>query len=239
MAAHIIWAGTDDGRVQLTKDGGVNWQDVTPPQISSWDKVTQIDASYFDENTAYIAINAIRKDDMAPYIYKTHDAGKNWKLVTEGLPSNGPVNVVRADPKQVGLLFAGTERAVYFSVDEGAHWQSLRNNMPATSIRDLVIHEDDLVVGTHGRSIWILDNIAPLRELIKTQKEFIQLFTPSLATRVRDNMFYDTPLPPEEPTGQNPPRWCYFRLSPCGGCKFSTTRDTASRWKGYKKLCER
>ena len=205
LAAHIIWAGTDDGRVQLTKDGGVNWQDVTPPQISSWDKVTQIDASYFDENTAYIAINAIRKDDMAPYIYKTHDAGKNWKLVTEGLPSNGPVNVVRADPKQVGLLFAGTERAVYFSVDEGAHWQSLRNNMPATSIRDLVIHEDDLVVGTHGRSIWILDNIAPLRELIKTQKEFIQLFTPSLATRVRDNMFYDTPLPPEEPTGQNPP----------------------------------
>ena len=205
LNADVIWAGTDDGRIHLTKDGGLNWQDVTPSQISSWDKVSQIDASYFDQNTAYVAINAIRKDDMEPYIYKTNDGGNNWKLVTQGLPANGPVNVVRADSKQENLLFAGTERAVYFSVDEGGHWQSLRSNMPATSIRDLVIHDDDLVVGTHGRSIWILDNISPLREIVKAKNESIYLFTPPLATRVRDNMFSDTPLPPEEPTGQNPP----------------------------------
>ena len=205
LNADVIWAGTDDGRVHLTKDGGSNWKDVTPSQISSWDKVSQIDPSYFDQNTAYVAINAIRKDDMEPYIYKTNDGGNNWKLVTRGLPKNGPVNVVRADSKQEDLLFAGTERSVYFSVDEGAHWQSLRSNMPATSIRDLVIHDDDLIVGTHGRSIWILDNISPLREIVKAKKESIYLFTPPLATRVRDNMFNDTPLPPEEPTGKNPP----------------------------------
>ncbi len=205
LEVDVIWAGTDDGRLHLTKDGGLDWHDVTPSQISSWDKVSQIDASYFDQNTAYVAINAIRKDDMSPYIYKTDNGGKYWKLVTQGIPENDPVNVVRADPKHEGLLFAGTERAVYFSIDEGGHWQSLRSNMPATSIRDLVIHEDDLVVGTHGRSIWILDNISPLREIVKAKKEAIYLFTPPLATRVRDNMFYDTPLPPEEPTGQNPP----------------------------------
>ena len=205
LNANVIWAGTDDGRIHLTKDGGLNWQDVTPSQISSWDKVSQIDASYFDQNTAYVAINAIRKDDMEPYIYKTNDGGNNWKLVIQGLPANGPVNVVRADSKQENLLFAGTERAVYFSVDEGDHWQSLRSNMPATSIRDLVIHDDDLVVGTHGRSIWILDNISPLREIVKAKNESVYLFTPPLVTRVRDNMFNDTPLPPEEPTGQNPP----------------------------------
>ena len=109
LNADVIWAGTDDGRIHLTKDGGLNWQDVTPSQISSWDKVSQIDASYFDQNTAYVAINAIRKDDMEPYIYKTNDGGSNWKLVTQGLPANGPVNVVRADLKQEDLLFAGTE----------------------------------------------------------------------------------------------------------------------------------
>jgi len=202
----VIWAGTDDGRVHLTRNGGKDWIEVTPPAMSSWDKVSQIDVSHFEEGTAFIAINAIRKDDMTPYVYKTSDYGKNWTLVNKGMNPIGPVNVVREDPKQQGLLYAGTEREVYFSIDDGANWQSLRNNMPASSIRDLVIHEDDLVVGTHGRSAWILDNIGPLREMASTNntgKAF--LHEPVNTYRVRWNMFSDTPLPPEEPTGQNPP----------------------------------
>ncbi len=200
-----IWAGTDDGRIHITKDGGANWTEVTPPGMSSWDKVSQIDAGHFDVNTAYVAINAIRKDNMKPIIYKTHDSGKSWELVVNGMYEIGPVNVVREDPKQPKLLYAGTEREVYFSVDDGANWQSLRNNMPASSIRDLVIHENDLVVGTHGRSAWILDNIAPLRELTKSRAGDAYLYAPPPTYRVRDNMFHDTPLPPEEPTGENPP----------------------------------
>jgi hypothetical protein len=142
---------------------------------------------------------------MRPHIYRTHDAGASWARIVNGLPEMGPVNVVREDWQQSGLLFAGTEREVYFSVDDGERWQSVRMNMPASSIRDLVIHENDLVVGTHGRSIWILDNLAPLRELGRVAPATMHLFTPPRATRVRWNMFSDTPLPPEEPAGQNPP----------------------------------
>lgn len=200
-----IWAGTDDGRVHLTTDGGKNWAEVTPPTMKSWEKVSQIDASHFNAQGAYIAINAIRRDDMKPYIYRTKNGGKTWDLITKGLNPNGPVNVVREDPKQPGLLYAGTEREVYFSIDDGENWQSLRNNMPATSIRDLVIKDNDLVVGTHGRSIWILDDVAPLRQMSGKGKSGFHLFKPSSAIRVRDNMFSDTPLPPEEPTGENPP----------------------------------
>ncbi len=200
----IIWAGTDDGKVHVTVDGGRNWSDVTPLELSSWDKISQVDAGHFDKQTAYIAVNAIRKDDMEPHIFKTKDGGRSWERIVTGLHQMGPVNVVREDPYQPGLLFAGTERTVYFSIDDGENWQSLRMNMPASSIRDLVIKDDDLVVGTHGRSIWILDNISPLRELAKMPGDNY-LFAPPLATRVRWNMFSDTPLPPEEPTGQNPP----------------------------------
>ena len=133
-------------------------------------------------------------------------AARPGRASVDGLPDMGPVNVVREDPKQPGLLFAGTERGVYVSADDGERWLPLRQNMPATSVRDLVIHEDDLVVGTHGRSIWILDNIAPLRELAQAARaERAHLFGPPVATRVRWNMFSDTPFPPEEPTGANPP----------------------------------
>jgi photosystem II stability/assembly factor-like uncharacterized protein len=202
---NTIWAGTDDGLVHVTRDGGATWQNVTPPELWAWDKVSQIDAGHFDSQTAYIAINAIRRDDMRPHIFRTHDGGATWRRLVNGLPEMGPVNVVREDWQQPGLLFAGTERAVYFSIDDGAHWQSLRMNMPASSIRDLVIHENDLVIGTHGRSIWILDNFAPLREMAKAPTATVHLFSPPPATRVRWNMFSDTPLPPEEPAGQNPP----------------------------------
>jgi photosystem II stability/assembly factor-like uncharacterized protein len=203
---NIIWAGTDDGLVHITTDGGKNWKDVTPSVLTSWDKISQMDAGHFDSKTAYISVNAIRKDDMLPHIYKTHDGGATWKEITNGIGKMNPVNVVREDPKQKGLLFAGTEREVFLSVDDGEDWQSLRMNMPATSIRDLVVHDDDLVMGTHGRSIWIMDNITPLREMAQamTSKQSY-LFSPAQATRVRFNMFSDTPLPPEEPAGQNPP----------------------------------
>ena len=204
--AQVIWAGTDDGLMHVTRDGGKTWKNVTPPPLRAWDKVSQIDAGQTDVGAAYMSVNAIRRDDMRPHVYRTHDTGATWTEIVNGLPALGPVNVVREDPKQPGLLFAGTERQVYFSIDDGNRWQSLRLNMPASSVRDLVIHEDDLVVGTHGRSIWILDGISMLRELAqaaRTERAF--LFTPPRATRVRWNMFSDTPLPPDEPTGQNPP----------------------------------
>ncbi len=202
---NIIWTGTDDGLVHLTSDGGKTWKDVTPSALRSWDKVSQIDAGHFDSGTAYISINAIRKDDQRPHIYRTHDSGATWTEIVTGMYSFGPVNAVREDTKQKGLLFSGTEREVYFSTNDGDHWQSLRQNMPATSIRDLVIHENDLVIGTHGRSIWILDDFSPLREMASAGKSAeAHLFNPSVGTRVRYNMFLDTPLPPEEPTGENP-----------------------------------
>lgn len=202
---NTIWCGTDDGLIHVTHDGGKTWQNVTPPQISSWSKVSLMDASHTDKNTAYAAVNRIRLDDMHPHIYKTADGGKTWVEIVNGLPTD-PINVVREDPKRKGLLFAGSEKAVYVSFDDGANWQSLRLNMPATSIRDLVIKDDDLVIGTHGRSFWILDNITPLRHLDeRLSASPVILYQPQNAYRVRWNMNTDTPLPQEEPAGQNPP----------------------------------
>src|SRR5262249_48519512 len=145
-----IWAGTDDGLIHVTRDGGKTWNDVTPPGLSAWSKVSLIDAGRHDVNTAYAAINRIRLDDMKPHIHRTHDGGKTWKEITRGLPDNAPVNAVREDPQRKGLLFCGTERAVHVSFNDGDDWHPLRQNMPATSIRDLVVHGDDIVVGTHG-----------------------------------------------------------------------------------------
>jgi photosystem II stability/assembly factor-like uncharacterized protein len=201
-----IWAGTDDGLIHVTRDEGKTWQDVTPPGLTAWSKVSLMDAGHFDVTTAYAAVNRIRLDDQRPHIYRTHDGGKTWQEIVRGLPDNAPVNVVREDPVRKGLLFAGTERAVFVSFNDGDDWQPLRLNMPATSIRDLVIHDDDVVVGTHGRSFWILDNITPLRQLsAKTAEAEAHLFRPQVAYRVRWNTNTDTPLPPDEPAGQNPP----------------------------------
>jgi photosystem II stability/assembly factor-like uncharacterized protein len=203
---NLIWAGTDDGLVHLTQDGGKNWQNVTPPELTPWSKIAQMDASHFDVLTAYVAVNRFRLDDLHPYIYRTHDSGKTWQKIVNGIPDNEPVNTVREDPERKGLLFAGTERTVHVSFDDGDHWQSLRLNLPATSIRDLVVHQDDIVVGTHGRSFWILDNITPLRQIdAKLAASDAYLFAPPLTYRVRRNNNTDTPLPPEEPAGQNPP----------------------------------
>jgi photosystem II stability/assembly factor-like uncharacterized protein len=202
---NTIWAGTDDGLVHVTKDGGKTWKNVTPPGLSSWSKISQIDAGHSDTRTAYIAVNRIRLDDQKPHIYRTTDGGSTWKEIVNGLP-DGPVNTVREDPQRRGLLFAGTELAVFVSFDDGEHWQALRLNMPATSIRDLVVHNDDIVVGTHGRSFWILDDITPLRQLTTAvTNSSVFLFAPQVAYRVKRNVNSDTPLPPEEPVGQNPP----------------------------------
>ncbi len=201
-----VWAGTDDGLIHVTRDGGKSWTNVTPPALGPWAKVSLMDASHSDPGTAYAAVNTIRLDDVRPHIYRTRDGGKTWTHIASGIPDGGTINVVREDPKQPGLLFAGSEQAVYVSFDDGDHWQSLRVNMPATSIRDLVIKDDDLIVGTHGRSFWILDDITPLRQLAAgAPAAGAHLFTPQQALRIRANTNTDTPLPPDEPAGQNPP----------------------------------
>ncbi len=203
---NVIWAGTDDGLIHVTRDGGKTWANVTPPELTAWSKVSVLDAGHFDAETAYAAVNRFRLDDLRPHIYRTHDGGKTWRKIVRGLPANAPVNAVREDPERKGLLYAGTERAVFVSFDDGENWQSLRLNMPATSMRDLVIHGDDLVVGTHGRSFWILDDVTPLRQMTaQTAAEDVFLFRPQLAYRVRRSKNTDTPIPPEEPAGKNPP----------------------------------
>jgi photosystem II stability/assembly factor-like uncharacterized protein len=205
LDSNIIWAGTDDGLLHVTRNGGKAWKNITPPKLAPWSKISMLEASHSDPNTAYAAVNCIRLDDLKPHILRTSDGGATWKEITTGLPDE-PVNTVREDPFKPGLLYAGTERAVYVSFDDGAHWQSLRRNMPATSIRDLIVKDDDLVVGTHGRSFWILDNVSALRQLtaaVPSQKAV--LFAPAKSYRVRWSMYTDTPLPQEEPAGQNPP----------------------------------
>lgn len=201
---NTIWAGTDDGLIHLTRDGGQTWKNVTPPQLDSWSKVSQLDAGHFDDNTCYAAINRFRLDDLEPHIYKTHNGGQTWERIVNGLPKD-PINTVREDPKVKGVLYCGSETAVYFSIDDGKNWNPLRLNMPATSIRDLVIKDDDVVVGTHGRSFWILDNITPIRWMARNLGQPKILYPPQVAYRVRWNNYTDTPMPQEEPAGQNPP----------------------------------
>ncbi|HEY4959795.1 MAG TPA: glycoside hydrolase [Terriglobales bacterium] len=201
-----IWAGTDDGLIWLTTDAGAHWNNITPPSLTAWQKVSVLEASHSDPNTAYAAINTLRLDDLRPHILRTRDSGKTWTEITSGIPANENVNAVREDTKRKGLLFAATERSVYVSFDDGDHWQSLRLNLPATSIRDLTIKNDDLAIATHGRGFWILDDITPLRQLDhKVLASNAYLFEPELAYRVRWNMNTDTPLPPDVPAGQNPP----------------------------------
>jgi hypothetical protein len=206
LDVNLIWAGTDDGLIHRTTDGGAHWTDVTPKQLKPWQKISILDAGHFDKDTAYAAVNTLRLDDLRPHIYRTHDGGATWTEVTNGIPANENTDVVREDPERKGLLFAGTERAVHVSFDDGDHWQSLRLNMGASSIRDLIIKGDDLCVATHGRGFWILDNITPLRQLQDSIKNApAMLLRPQTAWRVRWNTNSDTPLPPDEPAGENPP----------------------------------
>jgi photosystem II stability/assembly factor-like uncharacterized protein len=204
LDAGRLWAGTDDGLVWLTEDAGGHWSNITPPALNPWSKVTQIEASHFDANTAYVSVSRMRIDDLRPYIYRTRDRGRSWQAIVAGLPDS-PVNAVREDPQRKGLLFAATETAVWASFDDGDHWQSLQLNLPHTSMRDLSIHDRDLIVATHGRSIWILDDISRLRQSGGTLPQAVALFRPAPAYRVRRSTWTDTPLPPDEPLAANPP----------------------------------
>jgi photosystem II stability/assembly factor-like uncharacterized protein len=205
LKADEIWAGSDTGRIHLTTDGGKTWRDVTPPNLSRWSKISLIEASHFDPATAYAAIDRRRLGDRKPYIYITHDYGKSWKLSADGIAPTHFVRAVREDPEQRNLLFAGTEFGIYVSFDAGDHWQSLQQNLPVTSVRDMTIHGSDLIVATHGRSFWILDDIAPLRQAAAVNATKPYLFAPPVTVRVDNDAFQGTPLPPEEPQANNPP----------------------------------
>ena len=219
-AEHLLWAGTDDGLVHVTHDGGGSWTDVTPGPLTPWSKVSMLEASHFDTLEAFAAINRFRLDDVAPHAYRTRDGGRHWTEIVRGIAPNEVVNAVREDPVRRGLLYAATERGVWVSLDDGDSWQSLRLNLPATSVRDLVVHGDDLAIGTHGRSFWILDDVTPLRqaaEAAAARGPF--LFAPATARRVRWDRNTDTPLPPDEPAGENPPDGAIldYRLPPAAG----------------------
>ena len=211
VAPGIIWAGTSNGLIHVTQDGGKTWNDVTIPglPIPRRANVSAIDASYHAAGTAYVAIEYLRGGDHTPYLFRTRDFGKSWTKIVTGLPSGEAggsfMRVIRNDPKKAGLLFAGSESGVYVSFDDGDHWQSLQQNLPNSPVRDLVIKDNDLIVGTHGRGIWILDNIAALRQVTPAiMAETVHLFGPGTAVRVRRNVNADTPLPPEVPYALNP-----------------------------------
>lgn len=199
-----LWAGTDDGYLWITRNHGKDWKNITPPALTPWSKVTQISASHSDDSTAYVSVSRMRIHDLRPYIYRTQDGGATWQPIVAGLPDNSPVNTVREDPVRKGLLFAGTETAVWMSLDAGDHWQPLEYNLPHSSMRDLWVKDNDLIVATHGRGFWILDDISPLRQLSELSAGAF-LFKPGDAYRVRRSTNTDTPLPIDEPAAQNPP----------------------------------
>jgi photosystem II stability/assembly factor-like uncharacterized protein len=206
LNADVIWAGSDTGLIHLTRNAGKTWKDVTPPGLSAWSAVSLIEASHFDPATAYAAVSRSRLDDQAPYIYRTRDYGATWQQIEQGIAPSSFARAVREDPQTRGLLFAGTELGAYVSFDDGDHWQPLQLNLPACSVRDLAIHGDDLIIATHGRSFWILDDIAPLRQARDAAKaDGAWLYKPEVAVRIDNDTFVGTPLPPEEPTAENPP----------------------------------
>jgi photosystem II stability/assembly factor-like uncharacterized protein len=200
-----IWAGSDTGLIHLTRDGGKTWKDVTPTGLTAWSKISFIEASHFDPAVAYAAVDRSRLDDRAPYLYRTRNFGATWQLITNGIGADSFLRGIRQDTESK-LLFAGTELGVYLSFDDGDHWQPLQLNLPVTSVRDLTIHGEDLIVATHGRSFWVLDNITPLRQASDAGKaDASWLYRPAPAFRIDNDSFVGTPLPPEEPTAENPP----------------------------------
>jgi photosystem II stability/assembly factor-like uncharacterized protein len=215
----LIWAGTDDGLIQITRDSGKNWANVTPMQIPEWSRISLIDASPFDAGTAYAAVDRHQNDDMHPYIFKTADYGKTWTKITNGIPENTFVRAVREDPKKRGLLYAGTETGVFVSFDDGANWRSLQLNLPTTPIHDLVVKNDDLVLATHGRAFWILDDLSPLRQFTDdVSKQDLHLYAPATAYRMQNADPEDIPKPVL--VGENPPAgavfYYFFRDKPKG-----------------------
>ena len=206
LDAQLIWAGSDTGRIHVTRDGGKSWSDVTPPELSAWSKISLIEASYFDPATAYAAVDRHRLGDRKPYLYITQDYGKSWTLSVNGIAATHFVHAVRQDPEQKNLLFAGTEFGIYASFDGGGRWQPLQVNLPVSSVRDINIHGDDLIAATHGRSLWVLDDITPLRQAASVGGAHAYMYAPEAAVRVDNDDFLGTPLPPEEPQAENPPK---------------------------------
>lgn len=202
----VLWAGTDDSRLWLTQDGGVHWENVTPPGLEPWSRVDTIDADPLDVASAYVAVDRHQVDDFKPYIYITHDAGKHWRLAAQGIPEGDYVRVVRADPARKGLLYAGTEQGIFVSFDDGHAWQSLQGNLPTTSVRDMVLHDGDLIVATSGRGVWILDDIEPLHEASTgIAQSQAHLYAPRPALRLRLGTYAGEARPPEVPHSANPP----------------------------------
>jgi photosystem II stability/assembly factor-like uncharacterized protein len=209
---NVIWAGTDDGNIQVTTDGGAKWTNVTPAQIKPWTRIFNIDAGHFDTQTAYAAANTMRIDDLNPHLWRTHDGGRTWTEIDNGIAPGAATNSIREDPHKKGLLYASTETQVWVSFDDGDHWQSLRLDMPAVSVRDIQIKDDsicmcsDLIAGTHGRGFYILDDVTPLRQAAEARSTSgAYLFKPQTALRIRLATNDPTPWPPELPAGENPP----------------------------------
>jgi len=205
LRAPMVWAGTDDGLIHVTSDNGKTWQNVTPPALTSWSKVTMIDASHFEPNEAYAAVERHQLEDYEPYIYRTRDGGKTWQRITKGLPAGVYMQTVKEDPMRRGLLFAGTELGVFVSFNDGDDWQPLQLNLPPASMRDLAVHGDDLIVATHGRGFWVLDDITALRQIDAAANSDAFLFKPADAVNMPPGNENGTPLPKDEPFAENPP----------------------------------
>jgi hypothetical protein len=221
LSAPQIWIGTDDGLIQLTTDDGKTWTNVTPAAITSWSRLTMIEASHYDPSSAYASVDRHQLQDFDPYIYRTRDMGKTWKKITNGLPAGVYVHVVREDPVRRGLLFAGTERGVFASLDDGENWQQLKLNIPTTSMRDIEIYGNDLILATHGRGFWVIDDISPLRQINDSiLKADAFLFKPADAIDVSPTDDNGTPLQKDEPEAPNPPDGVpidfYVKANPIG-----------------------
>ena len=209
LQAATVWVGTDDGLIYVTRDDGKNWSNITPPAMTPWSKVSQIEAGHFNADTAYASVDRHRIADSKPYIYRTRDGGKTWQNTVAGIPDGAYVNSVKEDPQAKGLLYAATELRVYVSFNDGDRWQPLQNNMPVTSIRDIVVHGDDLDIATHGRGFWVLDQMSALRQIAAQGGQIASsnayLFKPGETLAIRAGGMNGTPLPHEEPQLANPP----------------------------------
>ena len=265
LDVNVLWAGTGDGLLQLTMNGGARWTDVTPSQMKAWTRIFNMEAGHFDTKTAYAAANTLRLDDMNPHLWRTHDGGKTWTEIDHGIAGGAPTNSIREDPRKKGLLYASTDTQVWVSFDDGDNWHSLRLNMPAISVRDIEVKDDascmcsDLVAGTHGRGFWILDDVTPLRQAAEAaQASSAFLFKPATGIRIRFGTNDPTPWPPEMQAGENPPPGAivdYYLPSAAGEVKleflaagkvirtYSSTDpvmspDPATDPVAYNKICQ-